>query len=383
MKYIKALLILCLTYNSTIAQEKFILKGKIEGRNGTFIYLSYLDKNEQFVIDSGKIINSYFLFTGFINGAVNAEIYEKNSTKKLNVNSFYLEPGKLKILIVEKGFKVKGSITQKENEELNILYEPAYKALDSVSEKLNEISLRFKNEGKTLELINKQKMLQVRRLELKELERKIAYKFLSDNPKSYLNPQILSYYLGTKKISLDSAKIIFNQFDIKVQKSIQGELFLREMNGKIMSATGQIAPIFVKTDINGNEIILSNYRDSSYVILDFWASWCIPCRKFTPTLKSYYQKYHSKGLEIISVSWDSDIKVWEDAIKDDGMYIWRNILANMYLPKDNSMRDKFGVPSIPLLILIDKKGVILGRYMAPNEDGGQTELEIKLEKIFN
>jgi hypothetical protein len=55
----------------------------------------------------------------------------------------------------------------------------------------------------------------------------------------------------------------------------------------------------------------------------------------------------------------------------------------MYLPKDNSMRDKFGVPSIPLLILIDKKGVILGRYMAPNEDGGQTELEIKLEKIFN
>jgi thiol-disulfide isomerase/thioredoxin len=383
MKYIKALLILCLTYNSTIAQEKFILKGKIEGRNGTFIYLSYLDKNEQFVIDSGKIINSYFLFTGFINGAVNAEIYEKNSTKKLNVNSFYLEPGKLKILIIEKGFKVKGSITQKENEELNILYEPAYKALDSVSEKLNEISLRFKIEGKTLELINKQKMLQVRRLELRELERKIAYKFLSDNPKSYLNPQILSYYLGAKKISLDSAKIIFNQFDIKVQKSILGELFLREMNGKIMSATGQIAPIFVKTDINGNEIILSNYRDSSYVILDFWASWCIPCRKFSPTLKSYYQKYHSKGLEIISVSWDSDIKVWEDAIKDDGMYIWRNILANMYLPKDNSMRDKFGVPSIPLLILIDKKGVILGRYMAPNEDGGQTELEIKLEKIFN
>jgi thiol-disulfide isomerase/thioredoxin len=383
MKYIKALLILCLTCNSTIAQEKFILKGKIEGRNGTFIYLSYLDKNEQFVIDSGKIINSYFLFTGFINGAVNAEIYEKNSTKKLNVNSFYLEPGKLKILINEKGFKVKGSITQKENEELKILYEPAYKALDSVSEKLNEISLRFKNEGKTLELINKQKMLQVKRLELRELERKIAYKFLSDNPKSYLNPQILSYYLGAKKISLDSAKIIFNQFDIKVQKSILGELFLREMNGKIMSATGQIAPIFVKTDINGNEIILSNYRDSSYVILDFWASWCIPCRKFSPTLKSYYQKYHSKGLEIISVSWDSDIKVWEDAIKDDGMYIWRNILANMYLPKDNSMRDKFGVPSIPLLILIDKKGVILGRYMAPNEDGGQTELEIKLEKIFN
>jgi thiol-disulfide isomerase/thioredoxin len=235
--------------------------------------------------------------------------------------------------------------------------------------------------GSSKELLSKQKNLQEKRLYYKEKEKNIVYTFMKDNPKSYLNPDLLSYYIGSK-LSLDSSRIMFNQFDTLVKNSLRGKILMREINGKVNSATGQIAPLFIKTDINGNEISLLSFRDKNYVLLDFWASWCVPCRKFTPTMKSYYEKYQKKGLEIVSISWDSKPEAWKEAIIKDGMEKWKNIFADMYLPQDNSMRAKFGIPSIPLLILINKKGVIIGRYMAPKEDGEQAELEKKLEEIF-
>lgn len=391
MKYISILFIICASYNFVCAQtgldkNNFILKGKIQGRTSGLMYINYLDKNEHHILDSCNIKNGAFSFTGVINGALLADIYGKetaSSTKKLNTITLYLEPDTVEIWINEVGFKLKGAHTQNQKDERSIWQKTAYKALDSIVKQQDSIRILIKKGDKSIALISKQKMLQDKRSVINEQEKKIDYDFMKANPKSYLNPQILSYYFGSKKLSLDSTEMMFRQFDTLVQNSTRGKILMREINGRKNSSTGQIAPLFVRTDINGDEISLSSFRGKNYVILDFWASWCVPCRKFTPTMKSFYQKYHSKGLEIISLSWDSDTKAWKDAIKEDGMDAWKNILTNMYLPQDNSMRDKYSIPSIPLLILIDKKGVIIGRYMAPKEDGGQSELEKKLEEIFS
>ena len=391
MKLITIFLIICTNYGFVTAhvgntKSSFVLYGKTEKRASGIIYIDYIDKNDIRVIDSCKIEKGSFQFAGLINEATSSTIYEKDTiskSKKINVISFYLEPAIIKIRINKTGFTVKGSNTQAHDDILTNLKKPIYKSLDSIVKELDETNIMLKTGDQSNTLINKQKSLQEKRANLKEKEKAIDYRFLMANPKSYLNPQILSYYFGTKKLSLDSTMIMFGRFDKEVQNSRKGKILQQEIQGRKNSSTGQMAPLFVKKDINGEEINLALFRDRNYVLLDFWASWCIPCRKFTPTMKSYYQKYHSKGLEIISISWDSDAKAWKDAIQNDGMYLWKHILANMYLPNDNSMRDKYSIPSIPMLILIDKKGIIVGRFMAPKEDGGQAELEKELDKIFN
>lgn len=391
MKRIHFLLFFFISCNFVYAQtafnkNSFILKGEIKENTSEFMFISFLDKNENSVIDSCKISNGKFLFTGFINGATLASIYQKDDAfrgKRNNIITFYLDPNKIKIWINRKGYKLKGAHTQNEEDNRLLSQNIISESLDIVINEQDSINTLIKNGDKSTALISELKMLKKKRADFKVQEKNMDYSFMSVNPRSYLNPQILSYYVGSGEISLDSAEIMFYQFDKLVQTSTRGKMLMREIDGKKNSSTGKLAPLFVKKDINGNEINLSSYRNNSYVLLDFWASWCVPCRKFTPTMQSFYKKYQSKGLEIISISWDSDEKAWKDAIKEDDMYKWKNVLANMYLPKDNSMRDKYAISSIPMLILIDKDGIIIGRYMAPNENGGEDELAQKFAEIFD
>lgn len=151
--------------------------------------------------------------------------------------------------------------------------------------------------------------------------------------------------------------------------------FVKHVDQKVSSAViaGMEAPDIVLADRDGNDRRLSDLR-GKVVLIDFWASWCRPCRMENPNVVRAYQKYHEKGFEVFSVSLDNNREAWLKAIEDDHL-IWPNHVSD--LRGWSSAGGKlYGISSIPATVLIDRDGVILAR----NLRGG--ELEQKLKEIF-
>ena len=178
---------------------------------------------------------------------------------------------------------------------------------------------------------------------------------------------------------------IFNTiFPKKYTSTPEGQNLHRILAGRLFVKKNTIAPGFEIKGIQGNNIRLKDYR-SKYVLLDFWASWCRPCRQMVPHLKELYQKYHSKGLEIIGISADTDSSLWKKAVRDEGLDSWANILNKEYNEKDKQAANldiTYAIDGYPTTILIDKKGKIIGRFLGYEEGISKSDLDKKLSEVF-
>lgn len=124
------------------------------------------------------------------------------------------------------------------------------------------------------------------------------------------------------------------------------------------TAEGSIAPELEFNDPTGKTRKLSDLR-GKVVLIDFWASWCGPCRRENPHVVSMYQKYHDKGFEVFSVSLDKDLNAWKGAIEKDGL-VWPNHVSDLK-GWGSAAAKLYGVSSIPCTFLIDKDGRILAK----------------------
>lgn len=148
--------------------------------------------------------------------------------------------------------------------------------------------------------------------------------------------------------------------------------------------TGTADSDLLGTSINGKKIRLSDFRGKSFILLDFWATWCAPCLKMMPHLKELYQKYHSKGLEIISVgsSLNEPKDAWKKGVTKEALQSWINIFSEEPYTNGPDLGIKYGITSIPTTILIDKEGNIIGRYVGDSEGKTASALDKKLSRIF-
>ncbi|MBK7958118.1 MAG: TlpA family protein disulfide reductase [Bacteroidetes bacterium] len=113
----------------------------------------------------------------------------------------------------------------------------------------------------------------------------------------------------------------------------------------------------------GKEIALFNIKDK-FILIDFWASWCMPCRKMNPDLVEFYKKNNS-NIEIFSISLDNDIDKWKQAIEKDGL-IWANHICELK-GWESPSAIKYHIEEIPNNILVNKEGVIIGRNIDLDE----------------
>jgi thiol-disulfide isomerase/thioredoxin len=142
---------------------------------------------------------------------------------------------------------------------------------------------------------------------------------------------------------------------------------------KRVNSGSQIAPEISLNNPDGKEIKLSSLR-GQYVLIDFWASWCAPCRKELPNVVKLYNQYKSKGFTVYSVSLDKDISAWKKAIQDDNLS-WPNHVSDL-LGWESELPTLYGFQGIPHTVLIDKDGKII-------ESGLRGEsLEQKLKELF-
>jgi len=140
----------------------------------------------------------------------------------------------------------------------------------------------------------------------------------------------------------------------------QQKMYEKMMGEQINLQIGMEAPDFSLPDINGKDVNLKSFR-GKYVLLDFWASWCRPCREENPNLVKLYKQYGGKNFEIISISVDQLIDDWKKAVKDDGLN-W-----TMLFDPEGDVADIYGVETIPNTWLLDKEGKIINSNL-PVED---------------
>ena len=146
-------------------------------------------------------------------------------------------------------------------------------------------------------------------------------------------------------------KPLYDQLSDAAKKSYYGQLVDKEINPK--SLVGTSVANFKLNDKDGNA---KNVKDivagKKYILIDFWASWCGPCRKEIPNLKTAYAAYADKGFEVLSISIDKDEKAWQKALAQENMQ-WPNLYD------DDKVSKAFNVKTIPATYLVDSKGVII------------------------
>jgi len=134
----------------------------------------------------------------------------------------------------------------------------------------------------------------------------------------------------------------------------------------------QPAPELILPDKTGKQVDLRAYRNH-YVLVDFWASWCPPCRVFNRTLVTLYKRFHSMGFEVVSVSLDDDKKAWQRAIRTDGLN-WTQLVDTTAW--NSPVAKAWDVLGVPNSFLIDPEGNVVARNLHGSE------LEKKIEELY-
>ena len=145
--------------------------------------------------------------------------------------------------------------------------------------------------------------------------------------------------------------------DGQAKKGPFAELIEKAIQSAGLGNVGTVLPEFKQNDVNGKLVSLSSLR-GKYVLIDFWASWCGPCRAENPNVVKAYNAYKAKGFTVLGVSLDQDKAKWLEAIKKDGL-TWTQVSDLKYW--NNEVAVKFGIQSIPANFLIDPKGVVIGK----------------------
>jgi len=368
-KILTTALLLIFTASCLYAQQfDVVIKGKIaQYHSADKILLTYLEE-DHWVVDTGKITKGYFSFQRRLKEPCYAAIVMRNlehpDPSHDETLTFFLEPGLIKI-------KSSGSLTRgivsggnlnKDFEDLNratsainAKYELLWSELESDDEKVKASAMR---ERATLDSLYK-----------------IAWRsFIPRHKDSFVSFDVLRSYMHLyDPKNADDIALLFEMLSPSLRATERGKSFAAKINGQHQREIGSIAPDFSRPDSSGHRVSLHEYH-GKYLLIDFWASWCVPCRGENPFLITAYEKYRSKGLEIIGVSIDKDREQWIDAIRQDKLH-WQQLLDSN--ENGASVSALYYIDSIPHNYLLGPDGKIIAKDLRGEE------LEKKLSALLN
>ncbi len=317
----------------------FKLKGKIKGDFKEYIYLKYDNK-----IDSTLVKNNTFLFIGNVKEPLEVSLspLSPKSKKMMGLASFMLENSEIFVSIIYEKEDFRGEITE-------------FFKLDSISgSKTQELKNNFER--------NMSEFFKENNDSIKtSLLYKNLYDFISQNPKSVLsgnNLASLNNYFDY--LSSNQMENLFKLIDTNYQEKKDLYEIRNIINRRKILDIGKFPPRISFPNQNGDLVDNLQFK-GKYLLLEFWASWCIPCRQTNPELKKVYSEFKDRKFEILGISVDNDIKKWNSAIKDDNLD-WVQVIDSLKVSAE-----KFLLTGVPYNVLLDKNGKIIKRNIKPNE----------------
>jgi peroxiredoxin len=360
--YIKktVLLIAALLPLSVMAQSGYTITGKMPGLTvPAKAYLVTLQNGAWKEKDSVAIINGKFQFKGIVNEPQQAILAVKRTSVAESRNQgdqvgFFLENSNIAFTATDSitKSKVTGSVADRESHELEALVRPLTNNIIRLNNKFSKYSKASASLSAEERKIASDSVANW----VTEI-RNIKLNFVETHLNSFMGLYTYSYSILGSKFNPADVEPLFHKLSLKLQSSELGKRTAEKIAIAKRGQAGIKVTDFTQNDVNGKPFTLSSLR-GKYVLVDFWASWCAPCRAENPNVRKAYQALKDKNFEIVSVSLDAGKSQWVDAINKDGMpWIhvsdlkgWKNEVAVLY-----------GVNSVPQNFLINPEGVVVAR----------------------
>ncbi len=353
-------------------ENEYIISGTVKGiADGKTVILEKQDGMGQVVpLDTVKVKDGKFTMTG---SAKEPEIMLLQVEAIQGKVPFVLENGDIKIIVDKDSLqksKFSGTfnndVFSKFNDDLTKFQKDFQKKLTTF-QNANMAKMNAAQEAKDTITITKL-MKEYQLIQKEGME--FYIKFAEANPKALLSALILDSMLNDPAVDLVKIKKIFASFSPELKKykpgkSIQSKLDKIEKPVTVAAAAnvGSLAPDFTGPNPEGKSISLKQSL-GKVTIIDFWASWCKPCRAENPNVVALYAKYHAKGLNILSVSLDKEASAWKAAIAKDKL-TWNHV-SNLKEFED-PIALQYGINAIPSIYILDAKGVIIAKDLRGEE----------------
>jgi peroxiredoxin len=351
------LLLAALLPLSAYAQKPFTIAGDAKSfKNGDRIYLSYKENGKQH-IDSTIVNNGSFAFKGTVDGLGIGYVCRNDSPLTADILHdsvvIYIEPGDILVTTLDslKYAAIAGSPLNKDNTELDLALRPLNKKYRIITDKYDALTPQQQADVTFTDPINV-----ATNVILKQME-PIKFAFIKSHPDSYIS--VLTLDRMVNHADLSPVADAYNSLSVANKTSALGKAMEITINSARRSQIGIMAADFELTTSTGKKVRLADFK-GKYLLVDFWASWCSPCRQENPNVVAAFKKYNNKNFTVLSISIDTEDgrKAWLEAIKTDKLP-WTQAVDN-YKP-GVSIKGLYGVTTIPANVLIDPTGKIVAK----------------------
>lgn len=345
----------------TLIDNNFTISGTAAGvENGKKVLLQKQDETKGIVtIDSSKVLDGKFSFKGI---TTEPSIHFIEVEKVQGKIALILENGKINVVVDKDSLqksKIGGTSNNFELQNFNV-------AAMKVQSKM--MAFQKTNTEKMTAAQTKKDTIVINGL-MKEFNKfqdemiALTNGYPETHPKSFLSVLFVDNMFNAPEVDIQKIKKTYSLLDSSLKTTKAAKLIEKKIGNFKSLAQGNEAPAFSAPNPDGKVVSLKESL-GKVTIIDFWASWCGPCRKENPNVVSIYKDFHDKGLNIISVSLDKDGAKWKEAIAKDNL-TWTHV-SNLKFWED-PIAVLYNIKSIPATFILDDKGNIIARDLRGEE----------------